>query len=132
MAPPEAEAPTARPRGSFRRFLLSGAVNTALTYLVYLVLLAVLGHRLSYSVSFGAGIALAYSLNRIYVFREHSGWRSALATPAIYALQYLLGLSMVEIWVRWLRWPAEAAPLAAVVVTVPLTYFLSRKAFARV
>jgi putative flippase GtrA len=120
------------PAGGFlQRFLLSGAVNTAATYLLYLLLLNTLGHRWSYTAAFVSGIGLAYALNRLFVFKTHAGLRSLLAMPLIYLLQYALGLAIVEAWVTWQQWPRELAPLAAVAVTVPCTYVLSRLAFLR-
>lgn len=113
----------------FRRFLVSGAANTLLTYLLYILLLDAIGHRLAYSAAFLTGIGLAYVLNRNFVFESHAGWRSVLAIPLIYLVQYGLGLSVVEAWVTWLQWPARWAPLAAIGATVPLTYLLTRAAF---
>lgn len=119
------------PGGFLGRFLVSGAFNTLLTYALYLLLLAPLGHRWAYTAVFAAGIALAYGLNRVFVFRAHAGWRSALAMPLIYGLQYALGLAVVALWVEWLGWPAVVAPLAAIALTLPVTYGLSRLAFLK-
>lgn len=128
--PPPAE-PAAQPRRSyFARFLLSGAANTLATYALYLLLLAPLGHRIAYTLAFASGLALAYALNRAFVFRSHAGWRSVAALPLIYLLQYAAGLAIVEAWVALLQWPAALAPLAAIAATLPVTYVLSRKAFA--
>jgi putative flippase GtrA len=123
--------PAAAPqRGVLARFLLSGAVNTLLTYVLYLLLLAPLAHRVAYTIAFASGIALAYALNRGFVFRSHAGWRSALALPLIYLLQYALGMAIIEVWVAVAGLSAALAPLAAIAITVPLVYWLSRAAFA--
>ncbi len=111
------------------RFLFSGAVNTLLTYLLYLFLLSTLGHRLAYSVAFASGIGLAYLVNRIFVFKAHAGWRSALAMPLIYLVQYLLGMAIIELWIEVLGLQPTLGPLAAIAVTVPLVFALSRLAF---
>ena len=113
------------------RFLLSGAFNTLLTYALYLMLLGWLGYRWSYAIAFAAGIVLAYALNRSFVFNGHTGWRSVVAMPLIYALQFVLGLAVVELWVALLQLPAAFAPLLAIAITVPCTYLLSRFAFVR-
>ncbi len=113
----------------FRRFLVSGAANTLLTYMLYILLLDAIGHRLAYSAAFLTGIGLAYFLNRNFVFESHAGWRSVLAIPLIYLFQYGLGLAVVEGWVTWLQWPSQLAPLAAIGATLPLTYLLTRAAF---
>ena len=117
--------------GQILRFLLAGAANTLLTYLLYLLLLGHVGHRLAYALAYVAGIGLAYVLGRGFVFRRHDGWRSVLLTPLIYLLQFCIGLLFVELWITWLGLPAEFAPLLAIAATLPLTYVLSRWAFAR-
>ena len=129
MATQAPEARSAGARSFLGRFLVSGAANTAATYLLYLLLLGPLGHRWSYSIAFACGVALAYALNRKFVFRSHIGWRSVVAVPLIYLIQFGLGLAIVETWVVWLQWTAALAPLAAIALTLPLTYLLSKKAF---
>jgi putative flippase GtrA len=119
-----------RPDGQVWRFLLAGATNTLLTYALYLLLLGPFGHRLAYGFSYAAGIVLAYVLGRGFVFKRHAGWRSVLLTPLIYLLQFGVGLLIVETWVTVLGLRAELAPLVAVAVTLPLTFVLSRWAFA--
>lgn len=113
----------------FARFLLSGAFNTAATYLLYLLLLRFLTYRLSYSLSFVAGIALAYILNLRFVFRVQGGWKSLFLFPLVYLAQYLAGLVVVSLWVEVLGLTAQLAPIAAIVVTIPLTFALSRLVF---
>jgi putative flippase GtrA len=117
--------------GQVGRFLLAGAANTLLTYLLYLLLLAPLGHRIAYGIAYAAGIALAYALGRGFVFRRHDGWRSLLLTPLIYLVQCCFGLLIVEVWVTVLGLRAEFAPLLAIAATLPLTFVLSRWAFTR-
>ena len=117
--------------GQVGRFLLAGAANTLLTYLLYLLLLSHVGHRLAYALAYAAGIGLAYVLGRGFVFRRHDGWRSVLLTPLIYLLQFCAGLLIVELWITLLGLRAEFAPLLAIAVTLPVTYVLSRWAFAR-
>jgi putative flippase GtrA len=111
------------------RFLLAGAVNTVVTFLLYLALLGVVAYPVAYSAAFGTGIVIAYVLNRGFVFRSAGSLRAMLLFPLVYVLQYLLGLAVVVIWVDVLALPEALASLAAVVVTIPVTYALSRLIF---
>lgn len=111
------------------RFLLSGAANTALTYGLYLVLLPFSGYAASYSLAFAAGIALAYFLGRVFVFRGGRPSRRHLLFPAVYLFQYGAGLAVVVAWVELLGLGAKLAPLGAIAVTVPTTFVLSRWVF---
>lgn len=128
---PQTDAPV-RPAGSaFARFLLSGAFNTAVTYVFYLGLLLVLPYRVSYTISYVAGIVLAYELNRAYVFRARRSATSMAATPLIYLLQYLLGLGIVTLAVGRFGLDARLGPLVAIVCTIPVTFVLTRWVFRR-
>ncbi|MES2784426.1 MAG: GtrA family protein [Pseudomonadota bacterium] len=118
-------------RARITRFLASGLVNTAATYALYLLLLRPFGHRWAYGAAFAAGIVFAYVLYRGFVFREHGGARSAIGNPLMYGAQFLIGLAIVEAWTVWLDAPAAFGPLAALAVTVPLTYLASRWIFTK-
>ncbi len=112
------------------RFLLSGGLTTAASWLTYLLLLQVLPYRWSYSIAYVLGVVLAYLLYRHFVFRRNGGARAVAALLAAYLLQYLLGLLLVTLWVQALGAPAVWAPLFAVVVSLPFTYAINRWGFA--
>ena len=111
------------------RFLLAGGLNTAVTYLMYLALLWVTNYQISYAVAFVSGIAISYVLGRMFVFKVHQGYRSALMLPLVYLIQYLTGAAVVWAWVDLFDQHPMLAPAISILVTVPLTYFLSKFAF---
>lgn len=115
----------------FGRFMLSGAFNTAITYILYLVLLRFMSYRISYSIAFVSGIIIAYILNLFFVFRAQGGLKTIALFPLVYLAQYLAGLGIVTLWVDLLNWNASFAPIAAIVATIPLTFILSRLVFDR-
>ena len=121
---------TVTSRSAFR-FLVAGAINTASTVALYVVLLAFVSHALAYSVAFAAGVVISYLLNRTFVFRSRGGFDTVLLFPLVYLVQYLVGLGVVLVWVDVLHLPASVASLVAVVVTIPLTYVLARWVFLR-
>lgn len=116
-------------RSRFLRFLISGGINTAATYATYLALLSIFEYRLAYSIAYVTGILLSYVFNRTFVFHTHRGWRSVLLFPFVYLAQYMVGLAIVWTWVGQLHLAQSLAPLVAILVTIPLTYFLSRYVF---
>lgn len=118
-----------RKGGSGLRFVLAGGLNTAVTYVMYLGLLRVAGYQLSYAIAFVTGIFISYVLGRLFVFKAHQGYRSALMLPLVYLIQYLTGAATVWAWVDLLQQPAMLAPAISILVTLPLTYFLSKFAF---
>jgi len=118
-------------RSSFLRFLISGGVNTGATYGMYLLLLQFMGYKPAYTVAYIFGIVLGFLLNRLFVFQAHRGWRSLVLYPFVYLAQYLVSLAIVWAWVERLHMPASIAPLFAIVITIPLTYVLSRIVFGK-
>lgn len=116
-------------RGRGLRFLLAGGLNTAVTYLMYLGLLRVASYQVSYAIAFVSGIAISYVLGRVFVFKAHQGYRSALMLPLVYLIQYLVGAFVVWAWVDLLHQHKTLAPAISIVITLPLTYFLSKFAF---
>jgi putative flippase GtrA len=112
--------------GSVVRFLIAGTINTAVTYAAYWLLLRVVGYRVAFTLAFALGIVVSYCLNARFVFREPLRLRAFAKFPLVYVAQYLLGLAVVSICVEWLDLPAVIAPLLALVVTIPVTYLLSR------
>ena len=111
------------------RYLVAGGANTAVTYALYLALLQVLDYRLAYALAFVAGIGLSFVLLRHLVFAWRGKRHSLAWLAASQLLQLVLGLLVVQAWVAWLQAPAWLAPLAAVVVCVPLMFILQRWIF---
>lgn len=115
----------------FFRFLLTGGLNTGTTYALYLIMLNFFPYIWSYSVSYVCGILMAFVLNRFFVFKEHQGLKSVLFFPFIYVAQYILGIFVVWFWVKKLMLPEFLAPLAAIILSLPLTYALTKLVFVK-
>jgi putative flippase GtrA len=112
------------------RYVLAGALNTGATYVLYFVLLQFVPYASAYTVAFVAGIGLSYALNARFVFAAPIRLASALAWPLVYLLQYMVGLAVLALLVeRFGVGPATAA-IIAIVVTIPLTFVLSRRVLA--
>lgn len=108
------------------RFLVAGAANTIIGYALYLLFNLAVDYRVAYSASFALGVVISFVLNSVYVFRQPIRWQRLLAYPAIYLLQYFIGLVCVWVLVELLHWPEHYAPIIAIVISLPLTYFGAR------
>lgn len=113
----------------FARFVVSGALNSVLTYGLYLLLLRTLAYQWSYSLAYVAGIALAYGLQRFFVFQRPGRAMAPLLVAMVYGLQYLLGLAVVWLWSSVWGLPQTLAPLAAMALAVPVGYVLNARVF---
>ena len=116
-------------QGAPWRFIVAGVLNTLVTLALYLGLLTVSPHAVAYTITFVAGVVISYLLNRSYVFRSAGGTSTMLLFPMVYVVQYLIGLVVVVAWVDLLGLPSQLASIAAVVVTLPITYALLRWVF---
>jgi putative flippase GtrA len=114
---------------TFGKFIVAGVINTGTTYVAYLLLLRVLPYWGAYTLSYALGIALGYWLNATQVFGQGTSVRSATLYPLAYVGNYLLGLALLALAVRWLSVPEAIAPLLVLLVTVPVGYMLARLIF---
>ncbi len=110
----------------FVRFVLSGAINTAITYGLYLLLLSVAGYLTAYSAAYVAGIVLSYALNSLFVFRQPMSWRGLVRFPLVYVVQYFMTGSLLWVGVNQLGITEELALLGAIAITVPVTFLAAR------
>lgn len=113
------------------RFLAGGASTTAVSYAIYLLLLVWLPYLAAYLIAYVFGIAWSYAINTWFVFRSTPSFRRALAFPLVYLAQYLVGSMLLYVLVDGFRMPAAFGPLVVAVLTLPLTYVLSRRVIAR-
>ena len=113
----------------FFRFIVSGGLNTAITYGIYLALLQLMPYQFSYTIAYVSGITISYVLSRSYVFRSHYSLRSILLFPLVYVAQYVCGMLLLWLWIEVTGLSDKVAPLVVVAVTLPLTYVLSRFVF---
>jgi len=110
----------------FTRFLIAGAVNTAVSYAVYLLLLALLPYLAAYTISYLAGIAISYLLLTRFVFRTERRLATAVRFPLVYVAQYLTGTTVLTLLVEAWGVRASIAAIAAIVASIPVTFVLSR------
>lgn len=113
------------------RFLSAGGLNTGVTYLIYLGLIRITNYNVAYAICYLAGIALSYWLNLKFVFKTSGSLTKFILYPLVYLVQFLLGLLILNIFVRVLYLPKEYGPIAVVVLTLPVTYLLSKVVLER-
>lgn len=108
------------------RFILGGAVNTAVSYVAYLAALLVMPYVAAFCVAFMTGILVAFLVNSRFVFRTDIVWRKIWGVGAIYAVHAGLGLAMLIFWVQWAHVDERIAPLLNVAILTPATFLANR------
>lgn len=119
-------------RHEFLRFLLTGGTNTAVSWLLYLVLIWLgMPYPLAYSFAYAFGIVFTYYLNTRWVFKVQMSWRTFLQFPVIYAVQYGLGLAVLVLLVDYMHLKAIYGPPVVTALLMPVTFLLSRLVLKR-
>jgi putative flippase GtrA len=113
----------------FFRFIVSGVLNSAISYACYLGFLQFFTYQISYSIAYVVGIGTSYLLNRVFVFKAHQGVGSILLLPLVYVFQYIVGLLILWILVEKLGLSSGIAPLVVMAVMIPLTFVLTKIVF---
>jgi len=113
------------------RFIVAGAINTALTILVYEVAMSFLPASLSYGIAWLVGIGF---LMIVYPEKVFPGGRTRvtdrLFLAASYALIFVLGLGVLRIATMASVSP-RIAIVIAVIVTTAANFFSSRTILRR-
>lgn len=113
-------------RGEPLLFLAVGGFNTILNYGLYLLGLLFFSYTVSFTLSYVTGLIGAYCLNSIFVFKEPLRLSSFLRYPIVYVAQYVIGVTLLRLLVEVAHVSPVLAPWLILVVTVPVTYRLSR------
>lgn len=117
-------------RGSSRarwvRFVIGGAINTAVTYLLYLALNIILPYQMAYLMAYAIGIVFAYWFNAVVVFHVQPSWVGFLSFPAVYVIQYLSSALLLAFVIEVVGLREDIAPLLVAVTVAPMTYVLTK------
>ena len=114
------------PGREFFGFLVVGAVNTGFTLLLFEGLRRLVPYLLAYSVAYVTGIVISYILNASFVFRRRKTIKTAALFPLVYAAQYLLGVVLMWLLVEHAGFAPTVSIIVVIVVSIPLTFVLSR------
>lgn len=112
--------------GKFARFVLVGAVNTVVHYLVYLATWLLVGYLVAHVLATIVAMSVSYLLNCRFTFRVRPRLRTFLLYPASNGVN--LGLSAAAMWllVEVIGIHPLVATLLGGLVATPATYLVSR------
>ncbi|HHW9917471.1 TPA: flippase GtxA [Staphylococcus aureus] len=110
------------------KFIIVGGINTLNYYVVYLWLLKLLHieYMISHITGFLVAFVISYYLNCYFVYRVKPTWRKFISFPITQIVNVSLQTVLLYVFVSWLNLPAEIAPFAGLVITIPITFVLSK------
>jgi len=92
--------------------------------------LLVVDYRLEYTAAYAIGLIGGYWANARFVFRSPIGPRSVFGYLAAYVLTYLAALAALYLAVDVLGAAKPLGMIAALVISVPLSYTLLQRSFS--
>jgi putative flippase GtrA len=107
-------------------FIICGLINTGITYIIYLLLERIVNYQIAYVIAYATGIIFSYWLNTVIVFQTKLAWKKFFKYPLVYLAQYGLSAGLMGIMVTQLHFSKTIAPLVILIITIPITYFLSK------
>ncbi len=110
------------------KFIIVGGINTLNYYVVYLLLLKLLHieYMISHITGFIVAFVISYYLNCYFVYRVKPTWRKFISFPITQIVNVSLQTVLLYVYVSWLNLPAEIAPFAGLIITIPITFILSK------
>ncbi|HCY1756397.1 TPA: flippase GtxA [Staphylococcus aureus] len=110
------------------KFIIVGVINTLNYYVVYLLLLKLLHieYMISHITGFLVAFVISYYLNCYFVYRVKPTWRKFISFPITQIVNVSLQTVLLYVFVSWLNLPAEIAPFAGLIITIPITFILSK------
>jgi putative flippase GtrA len=113
------------------KFVISGAINTALTYILFLYLRHLADASTAYTLTYVAGIGIAYLLHTLFVFKTGHNKEMAVAVTVTYLVQYVYGLATLNILIQILKLPAYIAMAIVIASSFPLQFLILQFAAGR-
>jgi putative flippase GtrA len=110
----------------FIRFLIVGGINTLSSYIIYTLFLLFFSYPIAYTLAYIIAIFVSYYLNTIFVFKHKTSLSKALQFPFVYLTQFLVGFVLLFILIDILGFNEFLAPFFVVLITIPVTFVLSR------
>ncbi|HGH5478031.1 GtrA family protein [Staphylococcus pseudintermedius] len=110
------------------RFVLVGGINTLNYYIVYLILLRLFDvhYLISHIVGFIFSFVVSFYLNCYFVYKVRPTLKKFLAFPLTQVVNMGTQTLLIFIFVGLMHFNAALAPFVGLIVTIPITYILSK------
>ncbi|WP_145475081.1 GtrA family protein [Staphylococcus pettenkoferi] len=110
------------------KFVIVGGINTFNYYVVYLLLLKVLNvqYLVSHITGFIVALIISYYLNCYFVYKVQSTLRKFLQFPITQLVNVGMQTLLLFIFVRFFHINSVIAPFAGLIITIPVTFILSK------
>ena len=110
------------------KFVIVGGMNTLNYYIVYLCLLKLLevNYLVSHISGFIISFIISYYLNCYFVYKVTPTWRKFLKFPLTQVVNMGMQTLLLYIFVQCFGISSVIAPFAGLIITIPITFVLSK------
>lgn len=110
------------------KFVIVGVINTLNYYIVYLFLLKLLNvnYLVSHIAGFIVSFIISYYLNCYFVYKVKPTLKKFLSFPLTQVINIGIQTVLLYVFVKWFHVSSEIAPFAGLVITIPITFILSK------
>lgn len=109
-------------------FSVSGVLSTLIMFLLYVGLHQLINYQYAYLISYSTSVIALYFMNSM-VFKQSVSVHTWLRFSLIYLMQYLIGAAVLALLV-YFGFSVTYAPLAVVLLLLPITFVLNRIVFS--
>lgn len=109
------------------RFVIIGIVATAIHYILYYVLLGAMSHNVAYTTGYVVSFLCNYALSTKYTFRVPFSLKRFIAFSISHVINYIIGIGLLNLFI-WIGFSKALALLPALIIAVPINFFLVRYA----
>jgi putative flippase GtrA len=110
------------------KFIIVGGINTVNYYIVYLLLLKILGvnYLVSHIIGFIVAFIISYYLNCYFVYKVQPTWKKFIQFPITQVINMGMQTGLLYVFVHWLHISSVIAPFIGLIITIPITFVLSK------
>ncbi|ALC80399.1 MULTISPECIES: GtrA family protein [Bacillus] len=113
----------------FFRFVIVGGINTGTYYLIYLSLLklAHFDYMAAHLTGFVISLVISFFLNCFFTFKTKPTLAKFLQFPLTQLFNVIMSSILIYVFVDVFSLSSVIAPIAALFITVPVTYIVTGK-----
>ena len=110
------------------KFIIVGGINTLNYYIIYLFLLKLIGvnYLISHISGFVISFIISYYLNCYFVYKVQPTWKKFIQFPLTQVVNMGMQTLLLYIFVQWFNISSVIAPFVGLIITIPVTFILSK------
>ena len=110
------------------KFIIVGGINTLNYYIIYLLLFKLIGvnYLVSHISGFVISFIISYYLNCYFVYKVQPTWKKFIQFPLTQVVNMGMQTLLLYIFVQWFNISSVIAPFAGLIITIPVTFILSK------